>query len=80
MADRIYKRGIVVILAFVSLTAADPLAADSDELRIFGYSQNIVHQIDDGVVASNSFVLQQLNISCRNHSDNAGLPSSTSRW
>ena len=62
MADRFCRRGTVVIFALVSLAAIVPVAAESDELRIFGYSQNMFRHVEHEAIDNNSFLLQQLNI------------------
>jgi len=63
MPYREFRRGAIALMCLMlSLSASDLLAAGDDELRIFGYSQNMFRQVDDNVFANNSFLLQQLNI------------------
>ena len=72
MADRVSKRdAVALVILMLSFAVPDPSSAQSDELRIFGYTQNIFRQVDEGARLpdgsrwqhdSNSFILQQLNI------------------
>ena len=70
MPDRVARRETATLLALLLTVLAEPTSAE-DDLRVFGYSQNIFQQVDQKVrfpdqtsrqVDLNSFILQQLNI------------------
>ena len=63
MPHRVFERVTIALIGLILSTAAtDPAAAEDDELRVFGYSQNMLRHVNDDMFDSNSFLLQQLNI------------------